>query len=111
RALVTLALGGERPDLKGARTHPVRDRLDRAPLSGAVTTLEDDADLHSLLLHPLLHLDELDVQLREPLFVFLAGQLALAFVPAPLRLLGGVGHGGIPFGSPAAPPLDAQLGQ
>ena len=83
------ALGGrgERDDAEHARAHPLRDRLDRAALAGAVAPLEDDADLEALLLHPLLQLDELDVQLLQLLQVSLLGELGIRRRRGALRLL------------------------
>ena len=64
-ALLALGRRRQRDDAKHARAHALGDRLDRAALAGAVAALEHDADLESLVLHPLLQLDQLDVQLLE----------------------------------------------
>ena len=72
-----LALGrrGQRDHAKHPRAHALGDRLDRAALAGAVAPLEHDADLESLGHHPLLQLDQLDVQLLQLAVVVLAGEL------------------------------------
>jgi hypothetical protein len=41
--------------------HPLGHRLDRAALAGAVAPFEENADFETLLHHPLLELDELDM--------------------------------------------------
>jgi hypothetical protein len=41
--------------------HPLGHRLDRAALAGAVASLKENADFETLLHHPLLELDELDM--------------------------------------------------
>src|SRR5262249_28776486 len=83
-ALLPLAWRGQRDHAEHARTQPLGDRLDAAPLAGAVAALEHHADLEPLVLHPLLELDQLDVELLERLVVVLAFQilLGLRFVKA-----------------------------
>ena len=68
-----LALGRrrQRHHPEDARADPLGDRLDGAALARAVASLEDDADLESLVPDPLLQLDQLDMQLRQFLFVVL----------------------------------------
>jgi hypothetical protein len=75
--LALLALGRRRQcdDAEHARTHALGDRLDRAALAGAVAALEQDADLQALVYHPLLQLDQFDVQLLQFTLVVLARQL------------------------------------
>src|SRR6185369_8760500 len=72
--LALFAPGGRRgrDNAEHARAHALGDRLDRAALAGTVASLEDDADLESLVLDPFLKPDELDVQLRQLLGVGLA---------------------------------------
>ena len=76
-----LALGrrGKRDHPEDARAHPLGHGFDRAALAGAVAPFEEDADLEALVHHPLLELDELDMQPREFLLVFLSLQLAVGF--------------------------------
>ena len=66
----------QRNDAKDARTDTLREGLDRAALAGPIAALEDDDDLCAGRLDPALELHELDVQLRELLFVVLARELA-----------------------------------
>ena len=56
---------GQRHHAKHPRADAFGDRLDRAALAGAVAPLEDDANLQSLMDHPLLQLDQLDMQLLQ----------------------------------------------
>src|SRR5882724_9963779 len=69
---------GQRDDPEHARAHPLGDRLDHAALSRPVSPLEEDAHLETLELHPLLEMDELDVQLGQLLFVGLRFILSFA---------------------------------
>src|ERR1700739_2993654 len=52
---------GKRDDPEDARGYPLCHRLDRAALAGAVASLKENADLQTLVDHPLLELDELDM--------------------------------------------------
>ena len=54
-------------------------RLDCAALAGSVTSFEEDADPQALMHHPLLELDELDMQALEFALVVLSFQLAASF--------------------------------
>ena len=74
-ALLPLGRRGQRDDPEHARTHPLGDGLDGAALPGAVAALEDDADLESLVLDPLLELDQLHVEPLELRRVRLALEL------------------------------------
>jgi hypothetical protein len=71
--LAFLAFGGGRQcdDAKNSRAHAFGDGFDSAALAGTVAPFEDDADLHPVVDHPLLELDELCVQAQ--LFVVLLG--------------------------------------
>src|SRR5262249_54378062 len=71
-----LGRSGKRDHPENARTYPLGHGLDRTALAGAVAPLEEDADLQPLVHHPLLELDELDMQPRELLLVLLPFQLA-----------------------------------
>ena len=70
-ALLALGRRRQRHHAEDARTDPLGDGLDGAALAGAVAALEDDADLESLMTHPLLELDQLDMELRQFLRVLL----------------------------------------
>src|SRR5439155_11246101 len=69
--------GGKLNDPEDARTNPLGHGLDRAALAGTVPPFEDDADLQALVHHPLLNLDELDMQAREFPLVLLPLQRAV----------------------------------
>jgi hypothetical protein len=73
-ALLTLGRRGERDDAKHARAHALGDRFDRPAFSGAIAPLEDDADLESLVDHPLLQLDQFDVEALQLLRVVLVAK-------------------------------------
>ena len=73
--LLPLGRSGQRDDAEDARTDPCGDRLDDAALAGSVAAFEEDADLLALVAHPLLQLDEFNVQLAQLALVFLALQL------------------------------------
>ena len=75
--LRALALGrrAERDDPREARVQRLHDALDRAALAGRVTAFEEAHDPFAGLARPGLQLDELQVQLREPLLVLRARQL------------------------------------
>ena len=64
-------------DAKDARTDTFGDGLDRAALAGTIAPLENDADLQALVHHPLLNLDQLDMQPGQLSFVVLDLQLAV----------------------------------
>src|SRR5262249_35577907 len=66
-------------DPEDARADALGHGLDRAALAGSITAFENDADLEALVHHPLLELDELDVQARQFALVFLPLQLAAGF--------------------------------
>src|SRR5262249_55669013 len=66
---------GERDDAKDARTDALGDGLDGAPFTRYVPPFEQDADLESLVLDPLLQFDQLDVQLFERPLVLLSLEL------------------------------------
>jgi hypothetical protein len=83
-ALLAVGRGGQRGDAEDARTHAFGDRLDRATFAGAVTAFEHDADLEPLVLHPLLELDQLDVQTLELFIVFLGFELPVRAVAVPV---------------------------
>src|SRR4029453_1487955 len=72
---VALGRGRERGHPEHARADPFGDRLDGAALAGAIPSLEHDADLEPLVLHPLLEPHELDVQLPQLPLVVLPLQL------------------------------------
>ena len=74
-----LALGRrrQRDDTKHPRADTFGDRLDHAALAGAVAPLEHDADLQAFVHHPLLELDQLDMQLGQLAQVVLLLQLAV----------------------------------
>ena len=55
----------QRDDAKHTRADALGNRLDRAAFARAVAPFKDDADLQSLVLHPLLQLDQFDMQLGE----------------------------------------------
>jgi hypothetical protein len=63
-------------------------RFDRAALAGAVARFEEDANLQALVHHPLLELDELDMQPLEFLLVLLPLELAVGF----RLVILGIGH-------------------
>jgi len=62
---LALGRGGQRDNAEHPRADSLGNRLDRASLAGAVAPLEHDADLQSLVLDPLLQLDQLDVQVEQ----------------------------------------------
>ena len=74
-----LALGRRRQGnhAKYARTDTLGDGLDRAALAGTIAPLENDADLQALVHHPLLNLDQLDMQPGQLSFVVLDFQFAV----------------------------------
>jgi hypothetical protein len=65
----------QRNHAEHARADALGDRLDRAAFACAVASLEDNADLHLLVLDPLLQLHQLDVQLLQLAQVVLVGKL------------------------------------
>ncbi|MNJ68066.1 hypothetical protein D3C77_642830 [compost metagenome] len=73
-------------DPEHPRADPFGKRLDRAAFACPVTAFENDANLDALLFYPLLHLDQLDMQLTQLLEVNLVFQLPALFGIA----LGGV---------------------
>ena len=86
-----LALGrrGQRDDATKAGVERSRDTLDRAPLAGRVTALEDDDQPLTALTDPMEHLHELELESRQLLLVGLARHLWLIGT----RVAGGfVGH-------------------
>src|SRR5262249_39753474 len=83
--LPTLLLGGraERDYAADARVEARGDALNDAALAGRIPALEDDDDLEALQAHPLLQLDEFELQANELIGVFVIGrrlprQLAVA---------------------------------
>src|SRR5262245_41908596 len=78
-------------DAKDARADPFSDRLDRAPLAGAVPSLKYDADLQALVLDPLLYLDEFHVEPLQLLFILLALEFFGSGLCGSLSVLGHVG--------------------
>src|SRR5262249_38684913 len=67
--LLALRGGRQGHDAEHARAHAGRDGLDRTALAGAVAALEEDADLLLLAAHPFLKLDQLHVQVPQPVLV------------------------------------------
>jgi hypothetical protein len=65
--LALFAFGGrrQRNHAKYARAHALGNRLDGAALASSIATLEQDADLESLVHYPALGLDQLDMQLAH----------------------------------------------
>src|SRR5262249_52491877 len=59
--LLPLGRCGKRDHPEHPRAYPLGHRLDRAALAGAVASLKEDANLQTLVHHPLLELDKLDV--------------------------------------------------
>ncbi|MCY1541140.1 hypothetical protein D9M68_768150 [compost metagenome] len=74
-----LPIGGrrQRHHAEHPRADPLGDGLDGPALAGAITALEDDADLEPLGHHPLLQFHQLDMQALELAFVLLATELFL----------------------------------
>src|SRR5271166_6304293 len=66
---------GHQPE--DTRAHALHDAFDDATLAGSVAALENDDDARSSLLHPLLKLDELDLQLEQLSLVLLVLHLWL----------------------------------
>jgi hypothetical protein len=60
-----------------ARAYPLRHRFDCATLTCPVAPLEQDANLQARMHHPLLELDELDMQACEFSLVFLSLEVAV----------------------------------
>ena len=87
--LFSLGRRGQRNHPENARAYPLGHRLDRAALAGAIAPFEEDAHLQALVHHPLLELDELDMQACELPLVFVPLQFT---VGSKLTLL--VGHRG-----------------
>src|SRR5207248_2674523 len=84
----------ERHDTEDAGTDALGDGLDRAALAGAVAPLEDDADLGSGGLDPLLHRNEFSVQHAEFGLVLLPRHLGAGLGPrlGAIMLVGLRGH-------------------
>jgi hypothetical protein len=58
----------------GARVHVLAEREDRAAFAGSITPLKQAYDTIAGVLKPVLHLDELNLQLLNRLRIFIAGQ-------------------------------------
>ena len=71
-----LALGrrGQRDHAEDARAGALGDALDDAALAGGIAAFEQHADLGAAGLDPLLHLDQLDLELLQLPLEFLAAQ-------------------------------------
>src|SRR5262245_59024563 len=82
--LALLALGRcwQRDDTKNTRADAFRDRFDRSALAGPVAALEHDADSQAFADHPLLQLDQFDVQTGKRFLVGLALELSAIFCDA-----------------------------
>ena len=85
--LALLALGRlvQRHHARAARVEVLGEPLDGAALAGSVPALEQHDDLLAGLLHPLLHLQQFDLQLRLVLLVVLAADLGLVRILAVLE--------------------------
>ena len=70
--LLPLGRARQGHDAEHPRAHALGDGLDRAALARGVASLEDDADLGAGRLDPLLHRDQLGVQLAQLGLVLLA---------------------------------------
>ena len=70
--LLAFRRGGHGNDAENARADSFGHGLDDTTFAGAISSLEDNANLLALVLHPFLKLDELNVQLAQLLLVFLA---------------------------------------
>ena len=74
-----LPLGGCRQGYhpEDTRACAFGDAFDDAALAGGIAAFEEKTDLGTADLHPLLHLDELDLELLQLLLEFLAAHLLL----------------------------------
>src|SRR5262249_46904425 len=86
------AVGGgrQRHQTEDARTHALRDRLDRSALAGRVAPLEHDDDARLLVDHPVLEPAQFGVELLQLLLVLLALHPRFGFFGLLLR------HGTLP---------------
>jgi hypothetical protein len=75
--LLPLRGGGQGHHPEDTRACALGDAFDNAALSGGIAAFEEHADLGAADLHPLLHLDELDLELLQLLLKFLAAHSGL----------------------------------
>ena len=89
--LFSLGRRGQRNHPENARAYSLGHRLDCAALTGAIAPFEEDAHLQALVHHPLLELDELDMQACELPLVFVPLQFTVGS-KLTLLLVGHRGH-------------------